>query len=346
MPSYTKYAVDVKENLSRIRHPGREDDGICEQRVIFINPKNIYTGKMNCITDISSANAFSTHQLTIASSEGAALHTLYNKFGRLYIDTQLSTADADVSCQVKFPQFEAGSSVTLASDQDLMRKADVEDLDFRIVDSFKNAQLPEGVHPCTLEGTLIQQFSIVHHPGEYRLQAGGEDFMISWNYDGQYANGYRLCCEFYDDTSETVLASAPDLTVDDCFAVADHAINLIQLSGETSVCLDLPASTDEDTSKMRHAREFIVDLDNSLNPVTAVVSFTQLGDEYAFATSRDLSFDSMLSAASGERASIHFAETGFMHASGDKTMPIIKVSRETLSQPVASTSNADEGEQG
>ena len=52
MSTYTKYVVNVKENLSRIRNPGNADDGICEQRVIFSNPHNIYNGTF--IGEISS----------------------------------------------------------------------------------------------------------------------------------------------------------------------------------------------------------------------------------------------------------------------------------------------------
>ena len=45
MSIYTKYEIDARENLSRIRHPGDyASDGICEQRVIFRNPNNIYYG--------------------------------------------------------------------------------------------------------------------------------------------------------------------------------------------------------------------------------------------------------------------------------------------------------------
>ena len=44
MSTYTKYDVNVKENLSRLRNPGNADDGICEQRVIFSNSNNVYYG--------------------------------------------------------------------------------------------------------------------------------------------------------------------------------------------------------------------------------------------------------------------------------------------------------------
>ena len=44
MSTYTKYDVNVKENLSRIRNPGNANDGICEQRVIFSNNNNVYYG--------------------------------------------------------------------------------------------------------------------------------------------------------------------------------------------------------------------------------------------------------------------------------------------------------------
>lgn len=44
MSTYTKYDVNVKENLSRIRNPGNDSDGICEQRIIFSNNNNVYYG--------------------------------------------------------------------------------------------------------------------------------------------------------------------------------------------------------------------------------------------------------------------------------------------------------------
>ena len=44
MSTYTNYTVKVRENLSRIRNPGNEDDGLVPERVIFSCNNNIYHG--------------------------------------------------------------------------------------------------------------------------------------------------------------------------------------------------------------------------------------------------------------------------------------------------------------
>lgn len=56
MSIYTNYVVNVKENLCRTRNPGCSDDGICEQRVIFSNPNNIYNGSF-----VGELSAYGSH---------------------------------------------------------------------------------------------------------------------------------------------------------------------------------------------------------------------------------------------------------------------------------------------
>ena len=44
MSMYTSYIVNARENLSRVRNPGFNDDGLSPERVIFSNPENVYYG--------------------------------------------------------------------------------------------------------------------------------------------------------------------------------------------------------------------------------------------------------------------------------------------------------------
>lgn len=46
MSMYTSYVVNARENLSRIRNPGCDTDGMSPERVIFSNPDNIYYGTL------------------------------------------------------------------------------------------------------------------------------------------------------------------------------------------------------------------------------------------------------------------------------------------------------------
>lgn len=61
MATYTDLPIRRKENLTILRMPGHECDGMTGQRVIFTNPENIYEGTFKgsatfVSSDISNVN--------------------------------------------------------------------------------------------------------------------------------------------------------------------------------------------------------------------------------------------------------------------------------------------------
>ena len=80
MSTYTKYHTRIKENISRLRNPGNENDGLCEDRVIFANGENIYNGKF--IGELNLSNAI-LNNVEINGSEinDATLNNVTIKMG-------------------------------------------------------------------------------------------------------------------------------------------------------------------------------------------------------------------------------------------------------------------------
>ena len=56
MSTYTDLHTRIRENLTILRQPGNDDDGMTPQRVIFANPANVYYGTFKGSIDAVSAS--------------------------------------------------------------------------------------------------------------------------------------------------------------------------------------------------------------------------------------------------------------------------------------------------
>ena len=114
------------------------------------------------------------------------------------------------------------------------------------------------------------------------------------------------------------------------YTVADHTVNLITASAETSIDIELPAAVTVDG--VRYCRDFLLDVDNSANASDLALEFTGLGigdDGYMFVTDAEDSIGDITTVGAGERARLYFTECAF-EGEAPRPSPIFHVARVTL----------------
>lgn len=127
------------------------------------------------------------------------------------------------------------------------------------------------------------------------------------------------------DTSPT-LADIPIL--------ADRTVNLVTITNAaTSIDIELPAAVEEPTG-VRRARDFLLDVDNSMNASDLALEFTKLESYimtgYTFVTDENDDIAEMMTVESGKRARFYFTETSYTNSYGAS----IHVARVTLSSDI------------
>ena len=131
-------------------------------------------------------------------------------------------------------------------------------------------------------------------------------------------------------------------TLSDIQILADRTVNLITADDETSIDIELPGPVIEPAGVPR-ARDFFLDIDNSLNANDLKLEFTKLGDDigsmdaYAFVTDAEDSIGEMTTVGKNTRVRLYFTETAYTKEDGYFVVPVFHVARVTLGDFVTST---------
>lgn len=100
MSTYTDLHTRRRENVTILRNPGSQDDGITPQRVIFANPENIYEGTFNGKINAVSVS-FTSVDLSDVTIHGGTIEDAAIKFGAQTISmTALTTDVSEISGQL------------------------------------------------------------------------------------------------------------------------------------------------------------------------------------------------------------------------------------------------------
>lgn len=100
MSTYTDLHTRRRENVTILRNPGNQDDGITPQRVIFANPENIYEGTFNGKINAVGVS-FTSVDLSDVTIHGGTIEDAAIKFGAQTISmTALTTDVSEISGQL------------------------------------------------------------------------------------------------------------------------------------------------------------------------------------------------------------------------------------------------------
>ena len=255
------------------------------------------------------------------------------------------------------------SPFALATDiPDVSGKADAADLRYRIAEAAVRKTLPTDCFPVTFsdgggvhssrvivpesEASAIGDMYIKAYGSEYRL------FMVTvlphppapmlsalvatFNSDGTFKASDFVDLQF--GGVSPVADTSPTLA--DIHILADRAVNRITATDETSIDIELPGPVIEPAG-VRRARDFFLDVDNSMNSGDLALEFTELGVEYLFVTDADDSIGDMMTVSGygtgqsgdGERVRLYFTECA-IEGVAPRPGPIFHVARVTLSAEI------------
>ena len=119
-------------------------------------------------------------------------------------------------------------------------------------------------------------------------------------------------------------------TLDFMRVLADRTVNLITVTNETSIVIELPSPVEEPTG-VRRARDFFLDVDNANNANGLTLGFAGLGTGYALVVDDGADIAEMTAVAAGKRCRLRFRETAFVTGA---SVPVLHVSRVTCSPPI------------
>ena len=121
----------------------------------------------------------------------------------------------------------------------------------------------------------------------------------------------------------------------DIYTLADRTVNTISTYNQTSLDIGLPDAVTVDG--VSYARDFFLDIDNSVNASDLALEFTGLGVDYGFAPLEDDSISEMMTIGAGGRVRLYFTETSYFATGASLPIPVIQVARVTLGDFVTST---------
>ena len=240
-------------------------------------------------------------------------------------------------------------------------KAAAADLRYRIAEAAVRKTLPAGCFPVTFTYEGVS-YSINELVKESEASAAGDMFIMVSENDyslavvespttgsepmslinvATFSTGGVFETSGIEDLQfggvSPVANTSPTLA--DIQVLADRAVNLVTITDETSIDIELPAPVEEPTG-VRRARDFFLDVDNSANAIDLALEFTALSVDYAFVPLKDDSVSEMMTIGAGERVRLYFTETPYT-ATG--SLPVINVARVTLGDFVTSTTPAQGG---
>ena len=242
-------------------------------------------------------------------------------------------------------------------------KADSADLRYRIAEAAVRKTLPADCFPVTFtnDGVSYSVNSLVNESeasavGDMYITDDGDSYSIAMVLSpGTGSEGAQLLDVAYLDAGGVFETSGiQDLqfggvspvadtspTLADIQVLADRTVNLITADyGTASIDIELPAPVEEPTG-VRRARDFFLDVDNSMNSGDLALEFTELGVEYLFVTDADDSIGDMMTVSGygtgqsgdGERVRLYFTECA-IEGVAPRPGPIFHVARVTLSAEI------------
>lgn len=128
MSTYTKLHNRIRENLTVLRQPGNELDGITQQRVIFENPENIYEGTFKGKIDATDVSLSSVSLTDVTINGGKILDAEIWSGGESIQLTTLTSDLAEISGLID----DALSAVTSAMNQVSAVSSQFENFDSRL----------------------------------------------------------------------------------------------------------------------------------------------------------------------------------------------------------------------
>lgn len=239
------------------------------------------------------------------------------------------------------------SNYTLVRLAELDGKADAADLRYRIAEAgyaTTGARLPDEASIWYNGVDVTDDGTLSWNSETDTWVFGTDEGLVAWDEEGSFEGGAY---------EESVVLKVNGSTVDSFNllvprSLADRTENLIMATDETSIDIELPAPVEEPTD-VRRARDFFLDIDNSVNANDIALEFTGLGQSYAFVAAGGDSVGEIMTIAGygtgsqgdGEIVRIYFTETPHLAVAG--SLPVIQVARVTLGDFVTSTTPASQG---